>query len=138
MSTLKTIVLILALGHVIFGLYGLYAPEAVGAIVSLQPTTGGAVGELRAIFGGLIVATGVALLRGALGGSQGKQWLLAVAVAYAGLFVGRVVSIGMDGRWAHTLLAGLVEAAIAGFLVYAAWELGKPATVDAVAAGADD
>ncbi len=87
---------------------------------------------MRAAFGGLIMAMGVILIRGTFGGAGGRQWLLAASVAYGGLFIGRVVSLGTDGVWAHTLLSGLIEGAMAAVLVYAGFELGKPAPLDSV------
>lgn len=113
--------------HLIFGGYALFAPASVASFMGFELQGAGAVGEVRAIFGGLVFAIGLAILRGAAGGVRGRQWLFAVALGYAGLFAGRVVSLAGDGPTAHTLLSMAVEGAFAGFLLFAAGQLGASA-----------
>ncbi len=128
MNWLKTLLLILALGHLLFGAYALLVPDAAARIVSLQPMTPGATGEIRAIFGGLIVGMGLVIVRGAVGGDRGKQWLLAASVAYFGLVLGRIVSLVLDGAVAHTLMAGAFEGLLGVLLFYAAIDIARPGT----------
>ncbi len=113
MKWITPLLLLLALGHVLLGLYGLYSPDSIAALAGLEVTTAGGRGEMRAVFGGLIIAMGVGILRGSMGGPTGRQWLWAVGTAYVGLAAGRVVSLGMDGASAHTVFAGLLEGMLA-------------------------
>jgi len=126
MNWLKMLLLLLAFGHLLVGAYALSQPQAVAEMMSLEATTPGAVGELRAVFGGLIVALGLMILRGALGGYRGRQWLLAVSLAYFGLVLGRIVSLLMEGLSAHTLTAGALEAGLGVLLFYAAIDIARP------------
>jgi hypothetical protein len=123
MKWLRTVLLVLALLHVLFGLYGLYAPLQMAQIVDLGASTPGAIGEIRAIYGGLFLALGLVIARGWFGGPLAAAWLRVVAMGYTGLFVGRVVSVAIDGPSGYTLFAGAFEIAIAGFFAWAATEL---------------
>lgn len=126
MNWLKMLLLLLAVGHLLVGAYALTQPQAVAEVMSLQATTPGAVGELRAVFGGLFIALGLMILRGALGGDRGRQWLLAVSLTYLGLVLGRIVSLLMEGVSAHTLTLGALEAGLGVLLFYAAIDIARP------------
>jgi hypothetical protein len=127
MKWLTPLLLLLALAHILAGLYGLYAPDTLAPSLGLDMTTVGGRGEMRAIFGGLIAALGVMILRGSMGGPTGRQWLWAVATAYVGLAAGRLVSLGMDGMSAHTLFAGLLEGGLAVVMFWSGGAVGaKP------------
>lgn len=121
---LKYTLLALGVGHLIFGVYALSAPLQVAGLLSLSPATPGASGEIRAVFGGLAAAMGVAILRGARRGPAGRQWLLLLALAFAGLVLGRVASLAGDGFALHTVLSMILEGGIAAILLYAAGEAG--------------
>ena len=125
MRWLKPLLLVVGFGHLLVGLYGLYAPATVARIVSIDLLTPGAFGEARAVFGGLIGALGIAIIRGALGGAGGRQWLFAVATGYTGMVVGRILSLGADGPTWHTLFTGLVEGGLAIVLFWAGMEVGR-------------
>lgn len=116
---LKYALLVIGVAHLIFGIFALYAPVQVAGLMGLEPLSAGGHGEIRALYGGLVAAVGIAILRGAMGGPAGKQWLMAIAVAFSGLAVGRIVSLAGDGVAAHTLGALAFEGGIAGFLFYA-------------------
>jgi hypothetical protein len=123
MKSLGPVLLVVAAAHVLFGLYGLYSPQTLAPWAGLELTTPGAHGEIRAIFGGLIIAMGVAIGRGAVGGAGGRHWLWAIAAMYVGLVAGRVVSLGVDGFSMHTLIAGLFEGGLSAFLFWAGTEM---------------
>jgi len=131
MKWVTPFLLLLALAHVLFGFYGLYSPDGMAGITGLEMATTGARGEMRAIIGGLMAALGIAILRGSMGGKTGRQWLWAVAAAYVGLACGRLVSLGMDGMSAHTLLAGLLEGVLATVLFWLGMEVGSDAPAPA-------
>ena len=123
MNWLKTVLAVFALLHVLFGLYGLYAPLQMAQIVELEARTAGAIGEIRAIYGGLFLALGLVIARGWFGGPLAAAWLRVVAMGYAGLFVGRVASVAVDGPSGYTIFAGAFEIVIAGFFAWAANQL---------------
>lgn len=112
---------VLAVAHIGFGIWALGAPQQVAAMAELQPLTAGAMGELRAVYGGLIIAMGAAIARGAMGGANAGVWLTVVALAYGGLASGRLVSLLADGASGYTLLAMGLETLLAAFVAWTAW-----------------
>ncbi len=129
MKWLKPLLFAAGIGHVVLGLYFLYEVDAVARLLGFDLLNTGARGELRALAGGLVVALGAAVLRGAIGGRFGRQWLYAVGGIYSGLLAGRVVSLGMDGLAAHTLFAGLFEAALAVLFFWSGAEIGRSSEI---------
>ncbi len=129
MKWLKPLLLLAALGHIAVGLYFLYAVDAVARLVGFDLLNTGSRGELRSMEGGLVVAIGAMILRGAFGGRFGRQWLYAAGIIYTGLLAGRVVSLGMDGLAAHTVFAGLFEAALVVLFFWSGAEVGRSATI---------
>ncbi len=126
MNWLRTLLLLVALAHVALGAVGLYVPERVAAFIGLDPLTRGALGEVRAVYGGMLAALGLVLVRAALGNAaRARPWLLAAAFAYGGLVLGRFVSLGVDGFSLYTLVGGMVEVTVLGVLLFAAAELGE-------------
>ncbi len=129
MKWLKPLLLLAALGHIAVGLYFLYAVDAAARLVGFDLLNTGSRGELRALAGGLVVAIGAMILRGVFGGRFGRQWLYAAGIIYTGLLAGRVVSLGMDGLAAHTVFAGLFEAALAVLFFWSGAEVSRSVTV---------
>ena len=118
-------VLLIAAAAAGVGVFGLMSPERIGDLVSFMLLDNGARGEVRAIYGGMSLAIAFILVWGAIRGRKGRPWLLSVAIAFGGLATGRVVSLMLDGLTGYTVLAGVLEGAIAGFLAFAAFELGR-------------
>lgn len=142
MMAVKVGVLLIAAAAVAFGAFGLMSPERVGELVGFTLLDNGARGEVRAVYGGMTLAIAFILVWGSLRGRKGRPWLLAVAIAFTGLAAGRLASLMLDGPAGYTVLSGLLEAAIAGFLAYAAFELGRerplaPEATATPAAGGD-
>lgn len=131
MNWLRTLLVALAVLHLLFGMYALYLPLQVAQLAELVAPTPAAVSEIRAVYGGLMLAVAAVLARGALGGRIGAAWLRAAAVAYAGIFFGRAVSISVDGPTGYALFAGAFEIALAIFLGWAAAELRREPEPDA-------
>jgi hypothetical protein len=73
MKWLKPLLLVAALGHIVIGLYFLYAVEMAAPLVGFDLLTTGSRGELRRLAGGLVVALGAMILRGAVGGRFGAH-----------------------------------------------------------------
>ena len=125
MNWLRTVLLVLALAHLSFGLYGLYAPEQMAQVADLEMRSIGATGEIRSIYGGLMVAFGLAILRGSMGGRVAAAWLRVVALGYTGIAVGRLVSLALDGVSGYTIFAGAFELALAAILGWSATEVAR-------------
>ena len=125
MKWLKPLLLVIALGQIVVGLYFFYAVDVAAQLLGFDLLNTGSRGELRALAGGLVVSIGIMILRGTIGGQFGRQWLYAAGIVYSGLFVGRIVSLGMDGLAAHTVFAGLFETVMAVLLFWAGAEVGR-------------
>jgi hypothetical protein len=104
------------------GVYALAAPAALGRPFGLHVASPQARSEVRAVYGGYGLATAATLGAAALdGGRVAVGMTLAVAVALAGMAVGRVISRLMDqaaGFYPVTFY-GLVEVAACSVLVLA-------------------
>jgi hypothetical protein len=125
MNWLRTVLLVVALAHLSFGLYGLYAPNQMAQVADLEMRSIGAVGEIRGIYGGLMVAFGLAVLRGSMGGRVAAAWLRVIALGYAGIVLGRLASLALDGLSGYTIFAGAFELVLAAFLGWSATEVAR-------------
>ena len=100
-----------------FGLYAIAAPHGVAEMVGVTIVETRGAGELRAVYGGLVGALGVML---ALAWRRADgSWFTALAIGFAGLALGRLVSLAVDGYATYTLLAAVFEALAALFLARA-------------------
>jgi hypothetical protein len=116
----------LALSALVWLPYGLwclaqpgYLAEAAG--VAFQSVTGST--EMRAMYGGLQAALGVLALGGTLHAGLRRPALLALAFLCAGLALGRITGIALDGApSSYTLFAVGFEIVSAAA---AAWLLGR-------------
>lgn len=131
----RVILAVLAVGHMGFGVWALAAPDRVAAMVEMSLRTAGATGEVRAVYGGLMLALGLALARGAMGGARAGSWLSVVALGYGGLVLGRAVSLATDGASGYTLLAMAFEALVGAFVGWTATQAGRPARPEPAAPG---
>ena len=93
----------------------LWAARMVGLEVPDAPA---ALGELRAVYGGLVGSLGVVLALAVLRRPL-RAWYGALAILFAGLVLGRVVSLFADGFDAFTVLALGVEGITALLLLAA-------------------
>lgn len=108
MTVVKGFLWLLAAFDVGFGLFALLAPERAAGGVGLQLADAGAHGEIRAIYGGMMLAMGL-VTAGALVWNR-PDWLLALGLVWCGLVLGRLVSVIADGPARLTLVIGAVEA----------------------------
>jgi hypothetical protein len=117
MTLLKGFLWLLAAFDVLYGVYALSAPARAAAGVGIQLEAAGAHGEIRAIYGGMMVAMGV-VTAGALVLDR-PDWLVALGIVWCGLVAGRVVSVLAEGPARLTLVLGAVEAVSAvAMIVY--------------------
>lgn len=113
----------LAGAFVVYGLFALAQPARAASMVDLQLEGPGAFSEIRAIYGGMMVAFGAVVVIGLL--RQSSPFLLTVAILFFGLVVGRVASLVTDGFSKTAIALGLVEVSSAGLMLYAAGYLNR-------------
>lgn len=103
---------ITAAGNALFGLVTLFNVDWAARTIGFTLQTAGARGEMRAVYGGLVLALGVVMFI-ALAKAECRQFLLPVALIFAGLVCGRLVSFVADGFSRYTLIIFLIELAAA-------------------------
>jgi hypothetical protein len=111
----------------VMGLGGLISPDRVMALVGFMPSTEAnrllALGETRALYGGLFAVLGAFTIWGAIDPAGKRSALLMAGLLWTGLFVGRVLGMSIDGNpgifgwvfavWEAAFGMALVWAAIA-------------------------
>ena len=121
----RTLAAVLGAITLIMGLGGLISPERTLAFVGLAPLTPSqpalAMGEARAVYGGLFAMLGAFTLWGAIDASGRRPLLLMAGCLWLGLAAGRSLGMSIDGNpglfgW----IAVLWEAGFGGALVWAA------------------
>ena len=105
-----------------FGAWGLVRPGAVADLLGLQATGIQGIGEVRAVYGGLVLMLGLLMVASAWR-DAGAATLRAMSVLFVGLVLGRAASVMLDGPAAATLGAGAFEAFSAALLVAAAGQV---------------
>jgi hypothetical protein len=111
----------------LMGLGGLVTPDRVMAFVGFAPSTEAnrviALGEVRAVYGGLFTVLGAFTLWGAIDPAGKRSALLMAGLLWLGLCAGRSIGISVDGNpgvlgwiavlWEAAFGAGLVWSALA-------------------------
>lgn len=92
-----------------FGLWILHDPTGLAAMTGRALPTPTAMTESRAVDGGVLVALGVFFVLCALDPAKTRTGVLAMLLAFAGPFVGRVVGIVVDGGTAATYRVAALE-----------------------------
>jgi len=112
-----------ALGAVtlLMGLGGLFSPDRAMAFVGFAPSTEAnrllALGEARAVYGGLFTVLGAFILWGAIDPAGKRAALLMSALLWLGLCLGRVLGVMVDGNpgllgWGAVLFEGAFGTAL--------------------------
>lgn len=115
--------------NVLFGLYALAMPAGVAEMAGWAILEPRGAGELRAVYGGLVGALGVMLA--IAWRRRDGSWYEALALGFAGLTLGRLVSLVADGFSTYTVIAAVFEALTAVFLAKSSAALGAArASVD--------
>jgi hypothetical protein len=117
MKIWKALVATLGLANLAFGAVALVAPGRIAGLIGVELLGPAAQGEIRAVFGGLVLVLGGTMFA-ALRHPDGPAWLRLLALAFAGLALGRVASLVADGVQTYTLLALLLEAGSAAVLAW--------------------
>lgn len=101
-----------------FGVAFFALPELVGwaGLLALGPEGRG---EVRAVYGGLLLVLGIVILEG-LRRPDRRAWLEVAALVFGGLAAGRVAGLLHDGVASYTVGALLFEGCTAVLLLLAA------------------
>lgn len=111
---LELLVYFLAVGNVGFGLFGLCFPRRAARFAGFELADSSSFGEIRGVYGGLVIGLGLAMAWTARAGSSGGATVL--LVVFAGLTIGRAISAVLDGAVRYTVIAVLIEGATAVLL----------------------
>jgi len=96
------------------GLMGLLAPAKAASFANVQPIGTIGTSEIRATYGGLFAALGLACLL-----SQAPEVFLAAGVAWVGAAVGRAFSVFVDASRSAKNLGGIAFELAIGLLLLA-------------------
>jgi hypothetical protein len=118
-STIRALLLILAAINVLFGIIALAQPRRVASWIGFELMGTGALGEFRSVYGGLVAVVGI-LIAVAVLMTDGGPLIGSLALVFAGLVVGRAVSLAVDGFATYTVAAGIFEA-VGMALLFTAW-----------------
>lgn len=121
-DVIRAVLWAFALVNLAYGVFALFDAQRAARLVRLHPETRAARGEIRALYGGLVIALGLMTIVG-LRRPEGWVVIEALGIAFAGLAAGRVGALLLDGfsRWNAWLLVG--EGGAAVFLFWAAPQL---------------
>jgi len=112
--SINTLGAIITLG---LGLAGLFAPHAVARFCSLTPDDERGVSEIRALFGGFLVALGaVAIL------AQDAAVFRAIAIAWFGAAGARTLSVVRDDSRSTGNLASIAAEILLGLSMILSWD----------------
>lgn len=116
------------LGSLLFagiGAWALAAPHAVAAAVGIELTTGVAVADFRAVYGGLSLGIAALLAWCAADTSRVAMGLAAMGASFAGLAFGRAVGLVAAGE-GSPLMVSFLAAELLGAAVPAALLARRP------------
>ena len=115
----KLLVGLVAAANVAFGAWSLALPSRAAGLVGFQLEDAAASGEMRAVYGGLVLGLGL-VMGAALRREDGGHWLRAIGLCFLGLVFGRAVSLLADGLTTWNAAALVLEGATAALLLFAA------------------
>jgi uncharacterized protein DUF4345 len=119
--TSRTAAVIVGVLTVGLGLYGLLSPDGVLRMVGFAPLVptepARALGEARAVYGGLFTVLGAFTLWGAVDPGAKRTVLLMAGLLWLGLFAGRALGASLDGSpgvmgWIALVVEGTVGAVV--------------------------
>ena len=120
----RTTIAFVGLATLACGVLGLFYPERVMGFVGFAPVSpaqaAGALGETRALYGGLLTVLGSATLWAATDPQGHRGTLFLIGLLWLGVFLGRMLGASIDGNpglfgW----LGGALEATAASVVLVA-------------------
>lgn len=109
---------LVAIATLSIGGYGLVEPRSVGELAHLEPASSAGVGELRAIYGGLLLAIGSLMVFVALGRAD-RSVARVLAWCFWGFALGRLLSLIVEGTHSYTWGTLAFESVTAALLMLA-------------------
>jgi len=103
----------------LFGLTGLFALDLISGQLGLAALAINGSSELRGLLGGGFIAFALIILFGLRSPQRGTGFLISMILLMAGIVLGRIVSLALDGFDPKALGAGVIELLIA----LACWQL---------------
>lgn len=122
MTWWKPLLILVAGAHVAGGMLAIAQPVRAGEVIGLLPMSPAATGEVRAVYGGLLIVLGYLIFL-APSRPDGAAWLRVMGIAFLGLAAGRAVSLAIDGWAAYTAIALAFEAGSGGLSLHVASRL---------------
>tara|TARA_B100001113_G_C20753012_1_gene467412 strand:+ start:161 stop:559 length:399 start_codon:yes stop_codon:yes gene_type:complete len=112
MSKLDRIVLaILAIEHLGFGIYGLYAPNSIASLVGYELGSEFAYSEMRANYG-MFTALGCMALLSIFIHSMVRQTYIIYSIIFSSLILGRILNYLITGDLVTSIIVAIVAEAI--------------------------
>lgn len=128
---LRVLLGLVAAGNLAWAAVSIFDPLWAADMVGLDPGgSSAALGELRAVYGGLVGSLGVVLALAVLRRPL-RAWYGALAIIFLGLVSGRMLSLALDGYDAFTMLALGLEGLTVLLLLAACRWAPRPRTGDA-------
>jgi drug/metabolite transporter superfamily protein YnfA len=119
--TSRTAAVIVGVLTLALGLFGLLSPARTLAMVGFAPLVptepAPALGEARAVYGGLFTVLGAFTLWGALDPAGKRPFLLMAGLLWLGVFAGRALGASLDGNpgvagWIALAFEGTMSAVV--------------------------
>lgn len=120
-TTILVLLWILAVVNIGWGVWAMWASRAAADLLGFELKKPSAHGEIRAVYGGLVLGLGVMIVV-ALQRPDPGEWMLALAIGFLFLTIGRLMSCILDGASPYTLMALGGEGSVT-ILLYAAHEM---------------
>jgi hypothetical protein len=120
-NLIRALILVIAAINILFGAVAIADPRRVASWIGFELTGIGPLGELRAMYGGLVAVVGI-LIAVAVLATNGGALLVPLALLLGGLVVGRAVSLVVDGFSWYTVATGVFELISAALLLAARWK----------------
>ena len=119
MSKLDRIVLaILAIEHLGFGIYGLYAPNSIAGLVGYELGSEFAYSEMRANYG-MFTALGCMALFSIFIHSVARQTYIIYSIIFSSLLLGRILNYSITGDVVTSIIVAIVaEAIVVGLCIW--------------------
>jgi len=118
---LKVLLYVVGLVNLAYGCFAMVAPADAAKAVGFALTKPQAHGEIRALYGGLLMSLGVVTFVAVW--KKRPAWLAPLGFGFAGLAVGRLVSLAFDGVYPFTWGAAIFEGLAAVVFLYSSVKL---------------
>ena len=117
----RTLIGLIALFFIAWGLRFFFTPEAMAAEFAIVPSGAAGLSTIRGDLGGTFVAIGVFVAMGLRPGA--RRWLYTAAALIGAIAFGRAISLVLDGTPPAAIVPFSTELAFVAALVYAARRL---------------